>query len=92
MRHGFAVGVLLAAVGAIALGLFAPMPQELPSLAQGSATLWRIEQGGFAFVAFYVLVVAIALALKGRGFTEFGPGGVKTGDVMRPKNQKGPNE
>jgi hypothetical protein len=92
MRHGFAAGVLLAAVGAIALGFFVPIPQELPSLAQGSATLWRVEQGGFSFVVFYVLVIAVALALKGRGFTEFGPGGVKTGDVVRTKKKKGSSE
>ena len=92
MRHWFVAGVLLAVAGALAVGLLAPLPPELPSLAQGSSTLWRVEQGGISFVVFYILIVSVALALKGRGFTEFGPGGVKAGDVDRRKNQNGSGE
>jgi len=91
-RHGLAAGVLVAAAGATILALAVPDPDGLPSLAQGSVALWRLEQFVFSFAAFYLPLMAFALALRGRGFVEFGPGGVKAGDVAQQKQQGGLEE
>lgn len=91
-RHGLAAGVLVAAAGAAVLALAVPGPDELPSLAQGSVALWRLEQFIFSFAAFYLPLMVFALALRGRGFVEFGPGGVKAGDVAQQKQQIGLQE
>jgi hypothetical protein len=91
-RRGLAVAVFLAAIAAIVLGLAISAPEKLPALAQGSTALWRVEQIGFSFFVFYVLIAAIALALGGRGFTELGPSGVKAGDVVQQKHQRGLEE
>lgn len=88
-RHGFAAGAFTAAAVAIVLALLAPTPVELPGLAQGSDALWRVEHGIISYAAFYLLVLSLALAIGGRGFTEIGPGGVKTGDVASKKRQIG---
>jgi len=87
-RHGFAAGVILAGVAAIAFGLAVPVPDDLPVPAQNSAALWRVEQAAIAYAFFYLLVLATTLGLKDRGFVEFGPGGVKAGDVAAAQKER----
>jgi len=79
----------LAAAGAAALGLSEPVPGELPGIAQGSVGLWRVGIVGSSFMVFYVLMLAIGLAFYGRAFIEFGPSGVKAGEVVQAKQQAG---
>jgi hypothetical protein len=87
MRRVFAGGVILAVAAGAAIGLAVPVPEELPGLAQGSVALWRAQQAAFFSGLFYLFVTAIVSAMEGRGFTEIGPGGVKTGQVVQKQQQ-----
>jgi hypothetical protein len=41
----------------------------------------RAEVGGAVFLALYIATMAFALALRNRGFTEIGSGGVRVQDL-----------
>jgi hypothetical protein len=80
-RWGFAA--LVAA--AIGVGLLAaatvPPPTELPTVALRAEAVYRVEVGGSVFLAFYLVTMALTLALHNRGFTEFGTGAVRARDL-----------
>jgi hypothetical protein len=86
-RNGLAAGVLVAAGFGIFIGLTEAEPKQLPALAQGSETLWRVEIGFFSFLAFYGVWLVFVLALNGCGIIRFGPSGAEAGPVVEKKQQ-----
>jgi hypothetical protein len=80
-RWGFAA----LAAAAIGVGLLAAAtvtpPTELPTVALRAEAVYRVEVGGSVFLAFYLVTMALTLALHNRGFTEFGTGAVRARDL-----------
>lgn len=72
-----AFGILLGLGMAIAV----EPPVELPAVALGTAVVYRVEVGAVVFVAIYIAVMSLVLAMHSRGFTEIGGGGVKAQDL-----------
>lgn len=85
--YGFAVLVLLAIIAAAVAGLTATIPRDAP-LVGDSESLYSLLVGGVAFAVFYLGALAFVLALRGRGFTELGPRGVRANRVLRKKQQQ----
>ncbi len=73
------------AAAAIGVGLLAAAtvtpPTELPTVALRAEAVYRVEVGGSVFLAFYLVTMALTLALHNRGFTEFGTGAVRARDL-----------
>lgn len=87
-KHGFAFFVSLALVGAGLLAGSAATPQPVPDYALQAEEIYRLEIGAASFVVFYLAVMAIALALDGRGFAEFGTKGLKAEQVVASGRQQ----
>jgi hypothetical protein len=80
-RWGFAVLVVLAALGSLLVAARVATPAEIPGFALQAAPVYRMETGAATFVGFYLLAMALVLALHNRGFTEIGMSGVKAQDL-----------
>jgi len=84
-RYGFAFLVLVALASASYLAGSAAVPEPVPDYALQAEEIYRLEIGAAFFVAFYLATLAVVLALKGKGFTEFGTQGVKAQQVVVPQ-------
>lgn len=83
LRHyGFALLVFVALACASFLAGSAAVPHPVPDYALQAEEIYRLEIGAAFFGAFYVALMAILLALGGRGFVELGTAGVKAQRVV----------
>jgi hypothetical protein len=80
--YGFAMLVLVALAGALWIAAHVAVPAPAPDFALRAEEIYRLEVGAAFFVAFYLVAMALVLALSGRGFAEFGSGGLKAADVI----------
>lgn len=81
IRWGFAVLVLAAiAVGVIAAATVSA-PVDVPAIALQAVVIYRLEVGMAVFFGFYLAMLAFALALQNRGFTEIGTGGIRAREL-----------
>jgi hypothetical protein len=92
MRHclkhyGFAFLVFVALGCASFLAGSVAVPESVPDYALQSEEIYRLEIGAAFFVAFYLAIMAILLALGGKGFAEFGTRGLKTETVVSRQKQ-----
>jgi hypothetical protein len=86
-RWGFAVMVAAGiAVGFVAAMTVSP-PIEVPTIALRATAVYRVEVGAAVFFALYVATMAFALALRNRGFTEIGSGGLKAKDLAADSDE-----
>jgi hypothetical protein len=83
LRHyGFAFLVFVALACASFLAGSAAVPHPVPDYALQAEEIYRLEIGAAFFAAFYLTLMAMLLALGGRGFAEFGPNGLKAQQVV----------
>lgn len=87
MRHwvknyGFATLVIAGAMAAAYLAATVAVPNPVPDFALKAREIYRLEVGMAFFVAFYLAAMALVLAFDGRGFAEFGTGGLKVEKVV----------
>jgi H+/gluconate symporter-like permease len=80
--YGFAFLVFVALACASYLAGSATAPEPVPDYALQAAEIYRLEIGAAFFVAFYLAVLAVVLALGGKGFTELGTRGLKAQQVV----------
>jgi hypothetical protein len=80
-RWGFAVLVVLAMIAGATAAVGVPLPDDVPSVALQAGVLYRVEIGLAVFLAFYLVIIALALALHNRGFTDVGTSGVRAQDL-----------
>jgi hypothetical protein len=80
-RWGFALMVGAAILFGSAAAACAKPPVNIPSIALQAAPVYRVEVGAAVFSMLYVAGMAFALALRNRGFTEIGSGGVRAQDL-----------
>jgi len=66
IRRAFPLLVCVAAVLAIAAGIQASPPEDVPTYALDSAVLYKCEVALALFLGLYLLVTAVALAIEGR--------------------------
>src|ERR1700742_3338156 len=76
-RWGFAAMVAVAIAVGFLVAMTATPPPQIPAAALRAPAVYRVEVGGAVFVGLYVATIALALALRNRGFTVFGSGGVR---------------
>lgn len=90
INYGFAALVLLGIAGGavIAWQVDPPSINDLPGLAFSSRLLYRNEVGAISFVFYYIAVLLFVMALNGRGMTQFGPRGVRDGEVVNRERQE----
>lgn len=81
-RYGFAFLVFVALACASFLAGSVAMPEPVPDYALQSEEIYRLEIGAAFFVAFYLALMAILLALSGKGFAEFGTRGLRAETVV----------
>jgi hypothetical protein len=81
--YSFAFLVLVALACASFLAGSAAVPEPVPDYALQAEAIYRLEIGATFFVAFYLAVLAVVLALDGRGFAELGTRGLKATTVVR---------
>jgi hypothetical protein len=81
--YGFALLVSLAATGAAYLAIKVSAPDPVPSFALRAESIYRIEVGGAAFVAFYLVALFLVLALNGEGPRQLGTNGFEAGRIVR---------
>jgi hypothetical protein len=86
-RWGFAVFVAFAILLGGVVALTVTAPSEVPGVALQAAPVYRVEVGLAVFFALYVVAIALALALRNRGFTEIGTAGVKARDLAAAADQ-----
>jgi hypothetical protein len=82
----FLVAMALACSGYLAGSV--AIPQPVPDFALRAREIYRLEIGAAFFVAFYLATMAVVLALRGKGFAEFGPQGMKAAVVVAQRDQK----
>ncbi|HEU5064056.1 MAG TPA: hypothetical protein VFT79_13035 [Solirubrobacterales bacterium] len=83
LRHyGFAFLVFVALACASFLAGSVAVPHPVPDYALQAEEIYRLEIGAAFFAAFYLALIAILLALGGRGFVEFGTQGLKAQRVV----------
>jgi len=64
------------AVGSV-IAMTSTPPADVPSVALGAPAVYRVEVGAAVFFGLYVAMMAFALSLQNRGFTEIGSGGIR---------------
>lgn len=62
-------------------------PVDIPTVALRAASVYRVEVGGTVFLGLYVGTMAFALALRNRGFTEIGSGGIRAQDLAAASDE-----
>jgi hypothetical protein len=80
-RWGFAVSVAAAIAVGFGVAMTVTLPTDIPSVAIRAAAVYRVEVGVAVFFGIYVVTIAFALALRNRGFTEIGNGGIRAQDL-----------
>jgi hypothetical protein len=80
-RWGFALLVATAITVGLAAAMTVSPPIEIPTVALQAVPVYRIEVGAAVSFALYVAGMAFALALRNRGFTEIGSGGIRARDL-----------
>jgi hypothetical protein len=80
-QWGFAILVGLAALVAAYLAWKAALPEQVPDFALKAEAVYRVEIGAATFLGIYLVIMAFALALNNRGFSEIGVNGVKAQDM-----------
>jgi hypothetical protein len=80
-RWGFALMVAAAILVGLAAAMTVAPPLEVPTVALRAPVVYRAEVGAAVFFALYVAMIAFALALHNRGFTEIGSSGLKAQDL-----------
>jgi hypothetical protein len=63
------------------VGATVAVPAALPAVALRAAAVYRLEVGSAISLGLYLAAMAFVLALRNRGFTEFGTGGVRAQDL-----------
>lgn len=81
-KYGFATLVAASAVTAGYLAATVVVPEPVPDFALRAREIYRLEVGAAFFIAFYLLAMAIALALDGRGFAELGTKGLRPEQII----------
>lgn len=87
-HYGFALLVFVALTCASFLAGSAALPDPVPDYALQSEEIYRLEIGAAFFVAFYLALMAIVLALTGKGFAEFGTKGLRPETVVPQDTQE----
>ena len=82
-RWGFATLVGSAVVLGLIVGVTVAVPADIPTIALRAAPVYRLEVGGALFTGLYLASMAFVLALRNRGFSEIGTGGVRVHDLGR---------
>ena len=85
-QYGFAFLVFVALACASFLAGSAAVPEPVPDYALQAEEIYRLEIGAAFFVAFYLALMAVVLALGGRGFAELGTQGLKAQRVIFQQN------
>jgi len=91
-QYGFAFLVFVALACASFLAGSAAAPEPVPDYALQSEEIYRLEIGMAFFVAFYLALMAILLALEGMGFAEFGTQGLRAARVVRQQRSSSHQE
>ncbi|MDQ2629833.1 MAG: hypothetical protein M3Y75_02500 [Actinomycetota bacterium] len=86
-HYGFALLVLASLACASFLAGGATVPEPIPDYALQSEEIYRLEIGAAFFVAFYLALMALMLALGGKGFAEFGARGLRAATVVSRQKQ-----
>jgi hypothetical protein len=80
--YGFATLVVASAAIAGYMAAAVSVPDPVPDFALRAREIYRLQVGSAFFVAFYLLAMAIALALDGRGFAELGTKGLRPEQII----------
>ncbi|MGH2939807.1 MAG: hypothetical protein ACRDPE_16980 [Solirubrobacterales bacterium] len=56
-------------------------PADIPSVALRAVPVYRVEVGAAVFFAFYLVAMALVLAMHNRAFTEIGTDGIRARDM-----------
>lgn len=86
-RWGFALMVGTAILVAFVAAASVEAPIDIPTVALRAAPVYRVEVGGAVFLGLYVGTMAFALALRNRGFTEIGSGGIRAQDLAAASDE-----
>lgn len=70
------------------LAAITTVPHPVPDFALQATAVYRLEIGGACFTVLYFAVMALVLALEGRGFAEFGAKGLRAVEVTRTANKQ----
>jgi hypothetical protein len=81
IRWGFAALVAIAIAFGLVAALTVATPKDVPTVALQAAVIYRVEVWAAVFFGLYVAMMAFALALQNRGFTEIGRGGIKAREL-----------
>lgn len=87
-HHGFPLLVIVGLAAAACLAANTKVPHPVPSFALQATAVYRLEVGAACFVVFYLAVMALILALDGRGFAEFGTKGLRAVEVTRTADKQ----
>ena len=79
--------VAAAIAAGLSIAVTVTPPTEVPAIAMRAEAVYRVEVGGAVFIGLYVATMAFALALRNRGFTEFGRGGVRAESLAEDSDE-----
>lgn len=83
--------VVAAAAGAVSVGLAVPVPKPIPDFALQARPVYRALVGGVWFAVVYLVIMAVALAIDGRGFVKFGSRGIEPGQLLKKRRARKKN-
>jgi hypothetical protein len=81
-NYGFAFLLLAGLVGSVCVAATTAVPDPVPDFALQAEAIYRLEIGAAFFAVFYLVTMAMVLALDGRGFAEIGTKGLKAQRVV----------
>jgi hypothetical protein len=81
VRWGFAAMVTLGIAVGVAAAATVALPEDIPSFALRATPVYRAEVGTAVFFSFYLVTMALVLAMHNRGFTELGTNGIRAQDL-----------
>jgi hypothetical protein len=81
VRWWFAAVVVTAIAVGFAAAVTVAIPADIPSIALRAMPVYRVEVGAAVFSGLYLAMMALALALHNRAFTEVGTSGFRAQDL-----------
>lgn len=81
VRWGFAAMVAVAITAGVVAAATVTTPADIPSVALRAVPVYRVEVGAAVFFAFYLVAMALVLAMHNRAFTEIGTDGIRARDM-----------
>ncbi len=77
VRWGFTAMVAMAVVVGAVAAVTVALPSNLPSVALGATSVYRVEVGAAVFTGLYLGATALFLAMHNRAYTELGTSGIR---------------